>query len=213
MALNEHAEKNTQAESHRKPPSSVTSSFLWFRVKHQLDKIEGEPKPNAKRQWPEYETLRDLAARLRNKAAGFSLKPVLAFAGSLAVVIVLWLASTTRHVYSYQHPQSYLRVIQNLDPCLPDGSCGYRYLMQLVVDGQAQEPTQMHFCKGLQPRFEQGHTLKYIVYANLGSCQAIERFDLVRENGVATLAANCKPDYSVAREFGHIACEGGKARF
>jgi len=199
-----------QARFSGKKPSASTSIYLRAAASNQFGKVEALPP--TKEHWSEYERLRVLAFRLR-KNAGSAWWYVLVVAAVMLIVIACWIARTMRNSFFYLYPHSYLRVVQNLDPCQPDGSCGYRFVMQAVVNGQAQEETEMHFCRGLQPRFEQGHTLRWIRYTNLGSCNAIDGYDVVRENGLPTLPANCKPDYSQANEAGHIRCEGGKARF
>jgi hypothetical protein len=185
--------------------------YLRSRISHLLAQAEAEPD-NLER-WHLYQHIRELARGLR-KQNGFltwgSAAVVLVAVGFLLSAIVRnW---PTEKFYSY--PNDYLRVIQNLDPCLTDGSCGYRFVMQAVVNGKALPETEMHFCPtGEQPRFENGHSLSWIRYANVGSCKSIDGFDVVREGKFASLAPNCKPDYTLAPTAGHILCEGGRAKF
>jgi hypothetical protein len=191
---------------------SASKLNLLNRAKRQLEKVEAAAEPDLKKAWPEYEKLRRYIRQF--KQAGFSPWPVTAVAGCCAVGLIVLAARNTRNTHYYHHPQNYLRVIQNLDPCLPDGSCGYRFVLQNVKDGVAYDPTEMHFCKSLQPRFEAGHSLAWIRYTNLGSCISIDGFDVVRDSARnPILAGNCKPDYASAKDAGHINCEGGKAKF
>ena len=169
---------------------------------------------------PDFGTVVEIRkAKKRERSKGISIWSALVFAVGAAAALVLVLAPRTRNIYSYRYPDNYLRVLQNLDECKSDGSCGYRFVLQNVqrtASGQVVfgQPTEMHFCKSMQPRFEAGHTLSWIRYADIGSCLAIEGYDTVKgADGLSTLPDNCKPDYSTAPEAGHIACEGGKARF
>jgi len=159
------------------------------------------------------ENMREVAPDFnRRKSAGYAWEGVLAFVCILVISSAIWLASRTRQTYFWgPYPDHYLRVVQNLDPCESDGTCGYRRLMQAVVDGVPNPETPMTFCE--KPRFEQGHTLLWIRLTNIGSCWAIDGWAPVTENGIAKLSGNCKPDYTLAPQAGHVACDGGKAKF
>lgn len=193
-------------------PERAPNRLLEQQVSDLLDRAENEPD-NVER-WKLFQRLRDLAFSLRFPERGRSIwPPLIAVSGLVAIIVVLY-AHNTRNTHYYHHPQDYLRVIENLDPCLPDGSCGYRFVLQNVKDGRAFDPTEMHFCSSLQPRFEAGHVLQWIRYTDLGSCLAIDGWDVVHgSDGKAITAPNCKPDYTLAPVAGHIGCEGGKAKF
>jgi hypothetical protein len=197
-------------QGQKKPSGSVSKIYLGAAIRHYLYKADRIP--NEKEAFAQLEIVRELARRLRQNA-GFSPWVPLSFAAAIAAAIVILLVTHTRHTYFYSYPDNYLRVVRNVDPCLPDGSCGYRFAMQAVTDGVAGEVTEMQFCKGLQSRFEAGHTLRWIRYANLGSCQAIDGYDILRDSSGPVLAPNCVKDYTTAPVAGHIACEGGVARF
>lgn len=152
------------------------------------------------------------ARRVRRQKGSTWEWPV-AFALCCVVIFAVAISRPARHTYFYQYPNNYLRVVKNLDSCQADGSCGYRFVVQSVTNGVAGPETEMHFCRSLQPRFEQGHTLSWIRYTNIGGCSAIDGYDVVRANGVATLAPNCKADFTQAKDAGHITCEGGIAKF
>jgi len=191
----------------KKPADSTASLFLHAAVKNQHEKVK--VLPPTKEHWAEYLRLRELAFRIRN--AGFSPWPPVIFATGLTVVIALWLASRSRQTYFYSYPGNYLRTVQNLDPCEADGTCGYRRLMQSVEYGVPNPETDMTFCE--KPRFEQGHVFLWMRLTDIGPCWSVDGFAVLKENGFAKLPPNCKPDYSLAPVAGHIACEGGKARF
>lgn len=169
-----------------------------------------EAEPDKAEAWKLWQRVREFDFSFRFPPKGHSIWPPLVFASAAMVVFALAVAQHTRHVYFYSYPENYLRVVQNLDPCLPDGSCGYRFVMQAVTDGVAGQETEMHFCKGMQPRFEAGHSLSWIRYANLGSCQEIDGYDVVRNAGrLPVLPPNCNFDWPN----NHIACKGGRANF
>jgi len=152
-----------------------------------------------------------LCSDLRGPSNGHSIFWPLSWAIVSCIMLVLVITRSTRNVYSYSYPDNYLRVIQNLDPCQADGSCGYRFIVQGVFGGATGQETEMHFCpRGMQPRFEAGHILAWIRYANLGSCQAIDGYDVLRdESRIPIIAPNCQFDWPN----NHIVCEGGKAKF
>ena len=150
----------------------------------------------------------------QKRQAGFSPWFSLGLAVLCASLLIVALSRTSRKTYTFKHPANYIRVVQNLDPCLPDGSCGYRFVVQSVVNGVAQPETSVRFCSSLRPRFEAGHVLSWIRYTNLGSCLSIDGYDVVRDaSGLPVPARNCKPDYSSAPVAGHLACVGGRAKF
>lgn len=182
-------------------------------IQRQIEEIDADPEPDLKKKWPKYERLSSLVRKY--KEVGEILWPATVLASSAVVLGALWVHAHWPKTYFYSYPDNYLRIVQNVDPCLTDGSCGYRFVVQAVVDGAALPETEMHFCaKGIPPRFEAGHTLAWIRYANLGSCQSIEGFDVVRDSARnPILPDNCKPDYTFAKTVGHINCEGGKAKF
>lgn len=186
--------------------------YLSSRIRHLLDRADNEAHP--KKRFALLENARDLARRLRRNE-GESPWWSIGFAAFVAAALVGLAVVCWPKAYSYSYPDDYLRVVQNIDPCLSDGSCGYRFVMQAVVSGRAFPETEMHFCaKGLQPRFEAGHTLAWIRYINLGSCQSIDGYDVVRDSARSPiLAPNCQPDYRLAPLAGHISCEGGRAKY
>lgn len=212
MEFTSKRENEQAASSHYFPPKKSplgATFYLRAAALNQASKVE--QLPPTKENWPEYERLRALAMRLRANA-GEAWWAVIIFAGACGIIILLWLASRTHDTYLYRYPADYLRVVKNLDPCLPDGSCGYRFVMQEVSNGVANPETEMHFCRNLQPRFEAGHTLSWIRFTNTGSCDAIDGYDVVRgTDGIATIAPNCTFDKSIPNW--HVRCEGGRAQF
>lgn len=192
-----------------KKPSASVSLYLRSAALNQVGKVE--QLPATKQNWAEYERLRLLVWRLRNKSAGFAWWVPVLVALALCLLFILWLASQVGRSESYLYPYHYWRVVQNLSPCQPDGSCGDKYLIQEVNDGVANPPTEVHF-RGAQ-HFENGHTFSWLKGRWIGTEFAIEGWDVVHgPDGRATLAPNCYADYSQAVA-GHIVCEGGKARF
>jgi len=147
----------------------------------------------------------------RKKIAGFAWEGVLVFVCILMIVSIYWIAGRTRKTYFYSYPDHILRTVQNLDPCEADGTCGYRRLMQSVEYGVPNPETDMTFCD--KPRFEQGHVFLWMRLTDIGPCWSVDGFAVLKENGFAKLPPNCKPDYSQAKEAGHIVCEGGRAKF
>lgn len=155
----------------------------------------------------------------RKRMAGYFAWGAIGFAVFCAVILAFNVVSRSKHIYSYHWPKDYLRVIQNIEPCKDDGSCGYTFLMQRVKDGVPEDPVEMHFCRDYQPRWEMGHVIKFITYTDEGSCLSIDKWEPLREdtprlvNGqyqrMPILSPNCHPDWVI----GHNACDGGRATF
>jgi hypothetical protein len=182
--------------------------LLKQQVSNLLDRADAEP--DKAERWKLYQRIREFAYELRTPIKGHSIWWPLGFASLASVLIIFAIASHTRHIYFYSYPDNYLRVIQNVDPCQADGSCGYRFVVEAVSDGVAGPQTEMHFCQSLQPRFEAGHVLRWIRYANLGSCQAIDGYDVLRdETRIPILAPNCQFDWPN----NHVICKDGRAKF
>lgn len=180
---------------------------LKARINYWLEKLKVES--DKRREQEIIETLRNLARRLRN-FEGWSMWRPIAAAAVGCLLAISFISEKTEKIYYYTWPDNYLRVVENVDPCLPDGSCGYRFAVQNVRNGIPGDVTEMHFCKSLQPRFEAGHTLMWIRYANLGSCSAIDGYDVLRDSKrLPVLAPNCDFDWP----HNHIACDAGKAKF
>lgn len=163
---------------------------------------------------PDFTTVEAIRARRkREQSKGFSVAWPIVFAAAVCLLMLLWLFARTSRTFSYTYPDSYLRVVANLDSCdAPDGTCGKRYLVQAVEQGFAYPETEMHFRD--PQRFEAGHTFKWIRFKRIGSEVVTDGWDTLKgADGLPVLAPNCKPDYSKAPTAGHIRCEGGKARF
>ncbi len=206
----------------KKPSMSVVNTgWLRSRINYYLRVIERQS--DDKRQQEMGYKLLDYSReyRERRKMAGFYGWPSVVFAGLCVIVLAFAIVSRSKQIYSYHDANHYLRVLQNVEPCLPDGTCGYSWVMQAVHDGVADDPVEMHFCRDFQPRWEAGHTLTPITITNHGSCWSVDSFDVLREdqstfvNGqwqrLPVLAPNCGFDWSTPN--GHISCEGGRANF
>jgi|SRR5579864_1286621 len=192
------------------PEESMAHRAKKARLSVLLGKYEAETEVERKEELAE--RIWSLVHRIRSGDFGFSAQGAIAavFAITILLVALLWHFRPATRLYSY--PDDYLRVIQNVEPCEADGTCGHRRVMQEVVNGIPQLPVEMNFCQ--KPRFEAGHILQWIRTARRGSCTEIDGFDVVRgPDRLPVLAANCKPDYTLAPIAGHIACEGGSAKF
>ena len=144
--------------------------------------------------------------KTRKREGGIGSWSAIAFCVFVIVVVTIWITGRTRKTYFYQYPSNYLRIVQNVDP--------YSFVVQRVENGTPMEETEMHFCRDFQPRFENGHILRWIRFTDIGSCQTVgpedHGYDILRDaNRLPVLAPNCKPDWAA----NHVACEGGKARF
>lgn len=158
-----------------------------------------------------HDRIRKLTRVLRQDDGRTPWIPIM-FAFGVCGILAMSLYHSWPRAHFYTYPDDYLRTIQNVDTCEPDGTCGYRRVMQEVANGVPQPETEMVFCE--KPRFEAGHTLKWVRLVQRGSCTAIDGFDVVRgSNHLPTLPDGCVPDYSLAPMAGHIACEGGRAKF
>lgn len=197
----------------RQADKSTAYYFLRSRILHWLARADNESHP--KKRFEYLEKARDYSRELRKKDKGFThWWSALSFAAlCLALILALVIYEQAKsETFFFVYPTNYLRVVQNLDACEADGTCGYRRLMQSVVNGVPNPETVMQFCD--KPRFEQGHTLNWIRLIDTGSCWQIDGFSpLTDASGRASLAGNCNPDFSQAKKAGHVACEGGKARF
>jgi hypothetical protein len=196
----------------RKPNASLGLDLLKSRISYWLNRADREVHP--KRSFESLEKARDLSKRLRDFKGFTKWWSAVSFAAVCMALIIgaAILAQSKRKTFIYVYPTNYLRVISNVEPCDSDGTCGYRRVVQAVVNGVPYPETEMQFCE--KPRFEQGHTLAWIQYTNTGECNSVDGFDVVRgADLLPTLPANCNPDYSQAKKAGHIACEGGRARF
>jgi len=195
----------------RRPEKSTAYYFLRSRVRYWLSRADQEMDP--KKRFEFLEHARDFARKVRIEK-GFTPWAAVTFAVVVVALTALWLASRMRATYFYSYPDNYLRIVRNVDTCLPDGSCGYRFVVQEVSKSGAGPETEMKFCRSMQPRFEAGHSLSWIRYTDLGNCQAINGYDVLRDSQrLPVLAPNCRPDYSVAKIAGHIVCDGGVARW
>ena len=197
----------------RKADKSTAYYFLRSRILHWLNRADREVDP--KRRFESLEKARDLSKRLRDFRGFTKWWSAVAFASVCAGLVIgaAIYAQSSRKTFFYQYPNNYLRVVRNLDPCQSDGSCGYRFVVQAVTHGVAGPETEMHFCRDYQPRFEAGHTLLWIRYTDLGSCQTVgpedHGYDILRDsNGNPVLPPGCHGPVE-----GHVACEGGKANF
>jgi hypothetical protein len=195
-------------QAEKKPSGSVRQPaqriYLRSAILHYLSKADHQA--DEKESFAKLEIVRELTRRLR-KNAGFSVWVPLWFAIACCVLLVLWVAARTRQTYFYSFPDNYLRIIQNLDPCIPDGSCGKRFVLQSVSNGVANPETEMHFSE--PQHFEAGMTFSWIRYQNHGGTVVIDGWDVVREKGLPVLAPNCSFDWA----HNHIVCEGDKALF
>ena len=207
VTANRKVEKTDQTTC-LQPPNEL----LKQQVYGLLDRAENEPD-NVER-WTIYQRIREMCRDLRSPADGHSILWPIVWATSCGILLIFVIAHSTRRTFYFSYPDNYLRIIKNRDPCLPDGSCGYRFVVQNVVNGEPQPETSVRFCSSLQPHFEAGHVLQWVRFTNLGSCLAIDGFDVVHgPDGHAVAAPNCTPDYSIATIAGHFNCEGGKAKF
>lgn len=220
MAVRSTDENQNTASSHYflgKKPSASASLYLRAATSNQANIVE--PLPATKANWSEYERLRLLAWRLRRNAGFAWWVPVL-FATAIALLFLLWLVVRTHDTSFYRFPEHHWRVVQNLSPCLPNGSCGELYMIQEVNNGVANPPTLVHF-RGPQ-HFEAGMTFSWIRVTQIGSEFDVDGWDVVRQdippvfiNGkwrqLPALASNCRFDWSTPE--GHVVCEGGKAQF
>lgn len=184
------------------------TDFLHNLLDHFLRKADAETDP-ARRFEILDKYVRPTSRRLRNR--GFVAWGAVVFTVCLVTAAILWLSSRTKKTYFHAWPGNYLRIVQNLDPCKPDGNCGRNFIVQSVVDGHPNPETHMRFDK--DEHFEAGEVFQWIRYTDLGSVQVTDGFDMLYDaNGQTVHAPNCRPDYSSAKT-GHYACEGGKARF
>ena len=195
------------------PPKYSQIEILRAKIQYWLARADKETNP--KKRFEFLVTVQNPSRRLRLKDHGFTKWwSAVSFASLCAVPLVacaIYMQSSKKSTF-YQYPDNYLRIVQNLDPCEADGTCGYRRLVQVVVKGVPNPETVMQFCQ--KPRFEQGHTLNWIKVIDNGSCWEVDGWSpLTDSTGRDSLAGNCNPDFSQAKDAGHVACEGGKARF
>lgn len=197
----------------KKSPQRITEKMLRDELDDLLQRSDEAFDPG--RRWDLLQTARDrmnLLHQLRKLKAGWSSWATVGFSFGLTAITIVLLISIWPKSRFYTYPDDYLRTIENVGTCLPDGTCGYRRVMQEVVNGVPQPEVEMNFCQ--MPRFEAGHVLKWARIVQRGSCTAIDGFDVVRgSDRKPQLAPNCNPDYSEAPIAGHINCPGGRAIF
>lgn len=197
------------------PSAPQYSQIEILRAKIQYWLARADKETNPKKRFEFLVTVQNLSRRLRLRDHGFAKWwSAISFASvcAAAVIACAIYMQSSKQTTTFQFPQNYLRIIKNLDPCEPDGTCGHRRMVQAVVNGVPNPETVMQFCE--KPRFEQGYTLSWIRLTDDGSCWHIDGWSPVTDaNGTDTLAGNCKGDYSQAKDVGHVACEGGRARF
>lgn len=191
----------------KKPPQGAADpNYLKFAIKHYLTKAEQEPAEKERNRIL-LEHVRPLNRRFRG-IAGRSIWWPISFGCAFAVFLVALIASKTSKTYLYQYPFDYLRVVENLDPCQPDGSCGKRFIVQSVTDDVPNPETELHFREA--QHFEAGMTFQWIKYRLINGQAVTDGWDVVRgKDRLPVLAPNCSFDWAN----NHVVCEGGKARF
>jgi len=205
VELSKTIRNERQASTHcsaisKKPCGSVNLDFLRARVRHLLAKIEADPKPNAKRQWDDYQALRRYVRDMK-RSKGRSWEWPVAFALCCVVIFAVAMSAHRPTAYIYSAPQSYFRIVERIDD--------YDFVMQRVSDGKAQIPVVLHFCHDYKPLFEAGMTLQWLAYDDRGSCQSIAATDrgyvIVRDfQHMPILAGNCHNDFQHNR----VVCDG-----
>lgn len=197
----------------KKSPHRVTERQVRTEIEDLLERSDEAFDPG--RRWDLLQMARDrmnLLHELRKIKAGWSSWVTVRFSLTLTAIAIVCLAWTWPKGRVYSYPDDYLRAIENVGACLPDGTCGYRRVMQEVVNGVPQPEVEMNFCQ--MPRFEAGHILQWARIVQRGSCSEIDGFDVVRgSDRKPRLAPNCNPDYSEAPIAGHIKCPEGRAKF
>ncbi len=184
-------------------------TYLRAALRHLLFKADREP--DKKKAFELYLSgARELSKKLRSNRGFTKAWSSVAFAAACCALLY-GAARNWSKSYFYSYPDNYLRIVQNVDPCFPDGSCGKRFIIQSISSGVANPETEMHFSE--PQHFEAGMTFSWIRYQDHGGTAVVDGWDVVRQEGRPILAPNCHPDYSDAPVAGHIKCIGGKALF